>query len=457
MATKVIIMGAAGRDFHNFNVFFRDNRDYDVVAFTAAQIPGIAGRVYPRELAGSLYEKGIPIYPEEDLMKLIKAHKVEQVILAYSDLSHETVMQKASLVLASGADFRLMGTESTMLNSKRPVISVCAVRTGSGKSPTSQKLVDILKEKGFRVVVVRHPMPYGDLLKQECQRFASMEDCISKECTIEEREEYEPYICCGSVVYSGVDFEKILRMAEEEADIIIWDGGNNDIPFYRPDLHIVIADPHRAGHELTYYPGEVNVRLADVVVVNKVDSARKEDVKTVINNVRSINDKATIIKAKSVVTVDKPELIKGKRVLVVEDGPTLTHGGMAFGAGVIAAEKYGAKEVIDPRPHAVGSILRVYEDFRHLGAVLPAMGYSAVQVKELEMTINASDCDAVIAGTPIDLGGLLKLNKPVARVRYRIEEVDITLEEVIDKWRRSGKIKINSARLERKKKLSKDS
>ncbi len=434
MATKVIIMGAAGRDFHNFNVFFRDNGDYDVVAFTAAQIPGIAGRVYPRELAGSLYGNGIPIYPEEDLVKLIKEFNIEQVILAYSDLSHETVMQKASLVLATGADFRLMGTKSTMLKSKKPVISVCAVRTGSGKSPTSQKLVDILKGKGFRVVVVRHPMPYGDLLKQECQRFATMEDCIRNECTIEEREEYEPYICCGSVVYSGVDFRKILNEAEGEADIIIWDGGNNDIPFYSPDLHIVIADPHRAGHELTYYPGEVNVRLADVVIVNKVDSARKEDVKTVINNVRSINDKATIIKAKSVITVDSPGLIKGKRVLVVEDGPTLTHGGMAYGAGIIAAKKFGAKEVIDPRQHAAGSILKVYETFPHLGAVLPAMGYSAEQVKELEMTINASDCDAVIAGTPIDLGGLLKLNKPVARVRYRIEEVDIKLEEIINKW-----------------------
>jgi len=434
MKTKVIIMGAAGRDFHNFNVFFRDNEDYEVVSFTAAQIPGIAGRIYPMELAGSLYGKGIPIYPEEELVDLIKEHKIEQVVLAYSDLSHEAVMQKASLVLAAGADFRLMGTESTMLKSKKPVISVCAVRTGSGKSPTSQKLVEILKEKGFRVVVVRHPMPYGDLLKQECQRFASMEDCIRYECTIEEREEFEPYICCGTVVYSGVDFEKILRRAEEEADIIIWDGGNNDIPFYRPDLHIVIADPHRPGHELTYYPGELNVRLADVVIVNKVDSARKEDVETVIENVRSINNKAIILKARSVITADRSELIKGKRVLVVEDGPTLTHGGMASGAGFIAAKKYGAKEVIDPRLHAVGSIVEVYEKFSHLGNVLPAMGYGAVQVKELEMTINAAECDTVIAGTPIDLGGLLRLNKPVVRVRYMIEEVNIRLEEIVDRW-----------------------
>ncbi len=442
MKTKVIIMGAAGRDFHNFNVFFRDNRDYEVIAFTAAQIPGIAGRAYPIELAGSLYRKDIPIYPEEELLKLIKEYDIDQVVLAYSDLSHETVMQKASIVLAAGADFRLMGTKSTMLGSKKPVISVCAVRTGAGKSPTSQKLVDILKQKGFKVVVVRHPMPYGDLLKQECQRFASMEDCIRNECTIEEREEYEAYICCGSVVYSGVDFEKILRSAEEEADIIIWDGGNNDIPFFRPDLHIVIADPHRAGHELTYYPGEVNVLLADVVIVNKVDSARKEDVELVIKNVRSINRKALIIKANSVITVDNPGLIKGKRVLAVEDGPTLTHGGMAFGAGLLAAKKYGAKDIVDPRPHAVGSIATVFEKYAHLGPVLPAMGYSDVQMKELEMTINAADCDTVIAGTPIDLGRLLRLNKPVVRVKYRIEEVDIKLEDVIEKWLKSKKFSL---------------
>jgi len=437
MRTKVIIMGAAGRDFHNFNTFFRDNRDYEVVAFTAAQIPGIAGRVYPKELAGALYGKDIPIYPEDELPGLIKQFDIDQVILAYSDLSHETVMQKASIVLAAGADFRLMGTKSTMLGSKKPVISVCAVRTGAGKSPTSQKLVDILKGKGLSVVVVRHPMPYGDLKKQECQRFASMEDCIRNECTIEEREEYEPYICCGTVVYSGVDFRKILESAEKEADIIIWDGGNNDIPFFRPDLHIVIADPHRAGHELTYYPGEVNVLLADIIIVNKVDSAKKEDVDMVMNNVRSINRKAVLIKAMSVITVENPELIKGKRVLVVEDGPTLTHGGMAYGAGVIAAEKFGAKEIVDPRKHAVGSISEIYKKFSHLGAVLPAMGYSDIQIKELEKTINDADCDSVIAGTPIDLAGLLKLDKPVARVRYRMEEVDSKLEDLIDGFLKS--------------------
>ncbi|MCX9084593.1 MAG: cyclic 2,3-diphosphoglycerate synthase [Candidatus Methanoperedens sp.] len=434
MRTKVIIMGAAGRDFHNFNVFFRNDDNYEVVGFTAAQIPGIERRSYPKQLAGFLYKKDIPIYPEESLPTLIKEHGINQVILAYSDLSHETVMQKASLVLAAGADFRLMGTQSTMLKSKKPVFSVCAVRTGAGKSPTSQRLVDVLMEKGFRVVVVRHPMPYGNLVKQECQRFAVMDDCIENECTIEEREEYEPYICCGTVVYSGVDFEKILKEAEKEADIIIWDGGNNDIPFYKPDLHIVIADPHRAGHELTYYPGEVNVRLADVVIVNKVDSAKKEDVELVIRNVRSINETAKIYKANSSITVENGGSIKGKRVLVVEDGPTLTHGGMSFGAGVIAAKKYEAKEIVDPRPQATGSILEVYGKFPHLGSVLPAMGYSKEQMIELETTINATDCDIVLVGTPIDLGRLLKLNKPVVRVRYMIEELGWKLEDVIDEW-----------------------
>ncbi|MBE0520757.1 MAG: GTPase [Candidatus Methanoperedenaceae archaeon] len=427
-------MGAAGRDFHNFNVFFRDNNQYEVAAFTAAQIPGISGRVYPVELAGPLYEKGIPIYPEDNLPDLIKKHDIDQVVLAYSDLSHETVMHKASLVLAAGADFRLMGTRSTMLKSAKPVISVCAVRTGAGKSPTSQKLVDILKEKDLSVVVVRHPMPYGDLVKQAVMRFATMDDCIRNACTIEEREEYEPYICCGTVVYSGVDYEKILREAEKEADVIIWDGGNNDTPFYRPDLHIVVADPHRAGHELTYYPGSVNVRLADVVIINKVDSARREDVELVARNVRSLNGKALIIKAKSVITADKPGLIKGKRVIVVEDGPTLTHGEMSFGAGVIAAQKYGAGEVIDPRPFAIGSISDVYKKYPHLGSVLPAMGYSGSQIQELENTLNLAVCDTVIAGTPIDLGNLLKLNKPVVRIRYELEEVDVKLDGLVDKW-----------------------
>ncbi len=440
MKTKVIRMGAAGRDFHNFNVFFRDNEDYDVVAFTAAQIPGIENRIYPPELAGVLYDKGIPIYQEEFLSELIKKYAVNQVVLAYSDLSHETVMDKASLVLAAGSDFRLMGTESTMIKSRKPVISVGAVRTGAGKSPASQKLVDILKGKGFKVVVVRHPMPYGNLVKQACQRFASMEDCIRNECTIEEREEYEPYICCGTIVYSGVDFEKILKAAEEEADIIIWDGGNNDLPFFRTDLHIVIADPHRAGHELTYYPGEVNVRLADVVIVNKVDSAKKEDVELVIKNVRSINNKARILKARSTLILDKPDMIKGKRVLVVEDGPTLTHGGMPYGAGVIAARQYGASFLVDPRIYAKGSIKKVFRDFPHLGAVLPAMGYNASQIKELEETINAVDCDIVVAGTPVNLGSLLILNKPVVNVRYRIDEIEDKLDNVVEEWLQLKKI-----------------
>ena len=440
MRTKVIIMGAAGRDFHNFNVFFRNNSEYEVIAFTASQIPGISDRKYPRELAGSLYHKGIPIYPEDDLPDLIKQHDIDQVILAYSDLSHETVMQKASLVLSNGADFRLMGTKSTMLESAKPVISVCAVRTGAGKSPVSRKLVDILKGKGLKTVVVRHPMPYGDLVAQSCQRFATMEDCLNNSCTIEEREEYEQYICCGTVVYSGVDYEKILREAESEADVIIWDGGNNDIPFYRPDLHIVIADPHRAGHELTYYPGNVNVRLADVVIINKVDSARKEDVDLVASNIRSLNENALIMKARSVITTDNPESIKGKRVLVVEDGPTLTHGGMSYGAGFIAAQKYGAGQVIDPRQYAVGSISDLYENYPHLGFVLPAMGYSESQIKELEQTINSADCDAVIAGTPIDLDRLLDLNKPVVRIRYEIDEVAVKLEDIVDKFLQTKKM-----------------
>lgn len=440
MRTKVIIMGAAGRDFHNFNVFFRDNEKYEVVAFTAAQIPGISDRKYPKELAGRLYENGIPIYHEDELPDLIKKHDIDQVILAYSDLSHETVMQKASLVLATGADFRLMGTKSTMLKSTKPVISVCAVRTGAGKSPVSRKLVDILKERGIKTVVVRHPMPYGDLVAQACQRFAIMEDCILNSCTIEEREEYEQYICCGTVVYSGVDYGKILHEAESEADVIIWDGGNNDIPFYRSDLHIVITDPHRAGHELTYYPGNVNVQLADVVIINKVDSAKKEDVELVAANIRTLNEKALIIKAKSVITADRPELIKGKRVLVIEDGPTLTHGGMSYGAGFIAAQKYGAGQVIDPRKYAVGSISDLYENYPHLGSVLPAMGYDAPQMKELEQTINSADCDAVITGTPIDLENLLDLNKPVVRVRYDIEEVDVKLKDIVDKWLKTKKI-----------------
>jgi predicted GTPase len=420
---RVIIMGAAGRDFHNFNVYFRDNTEYEVVAFTATQIPGIEKRDYPRELAGSNYPNGIPIYPEEKLPQLIMKHNVSQVIFAYSDVPHEYAMHKASIALANGADFRLMGPSTTMLKSKVPVVSVCAVRTGSGKSQTSRRVCSILKNMGFNVVVVRHPMPYGDLRKQACQRFASYKDLDKHECTIEEREEYEPHINNGIVVYAGVDYETILREAEKEADVIVWDGGNNDLPFYASDLHIVVADPHRSGHELTYHPGETNLRMADVVVVNKVDTADPTNVETVRKNIKMANPKATIIEAASPITVDDSEIIKGKRVLVVEDGPTLTHGNMAYGAGTIAAKRLGAKELLDPRPYAVGSIKNTFKEYTLLGNLLPAMGYGKEQVNELEETINATPCDVVVIGTPVDLRKLLNLNKPVVRARYELQEI----------------------------------
>jgi len=420
---RVIIMGAAGRDFHNFNVYFRDNDEYEVVAFTATQIPGIEKRNYPKELAGSNYPNGIPIYPEEKLPELIKKHNVSQVVFAYSDVSHEYVMHKASMVLASGADFRLMGPFTTMLKAKVPVVSVCAVRTGSGKSQTSRRVCSILKNIGFRVVVVRHPMPYGDLRKQVCQRFASYKDLEKHECTIEEREEYEPHINNGIVVYAGVDYEKILREAEKEADVVVWDGGNNDLPFYKSDLHIVVADPHRSGHELIYHPGEANLRMANVVVINKVDTADPTNIETVRKNIISVNPKATIIEAASPITVDDSEIIKGKRVLVVEDGPTLTHGNMAYGAGTIAAKRLGAKELLDPRPYAVGSIKNTFKKYTHLGKLLPAMGYGKEQIKELEETINATPCEVVVIGTPVDLRKLLNINKPAVRARYELQEI----------------------------------
>jgi predicted GTPase len=432
--TRVIIMGAAGRDFHNFNVYFRNNKEYDVVAFTATQIPGIEKRIYPTELAGSDYPKGIVIYPEEELPKLIKKHNVAQVIFAYSDVPHEYVMHKASIVLASGADFRLMGPSTTMLKARVPVVSVCAVRTGSGKSQTSRKVSKVLKKMGFRVVVIRHPMPYGDLREQVCQRFASLEDLDKNKCTIEEREEYEPHIDNGIVVYAGVDYEKILREAEKEADIIVWDGGNNDIPFYKSDLQIVVADPHRAGNELTYHPGETNLRMADVVVINKVDTADPANVEIVKANAKKVNPDATIIEAASPITVEDSASVKGKRVLVVEDGPTLTHGNMAYGAGTIAAKKLGAKEIVDPRPYAVGSIRDTFKKYTHLGALLPAMGYSDKQVDELEKTINAAPCDLVIIGTPIDLRRILSLNKPAVRARYELQEISKPdIEEILRK------------------------
>jgi predicted GTPase len=439
--TKVIIMGAAGRDFHNFNVYFRNNEAYEVVAFTATQIPGIERRNYPTELAGPSYPKGIPIYPEDDLPKLIKENDVDQVVFAYSDVSHEYVMHKASAVLANGPDFRLMGPKTTMLKSKVPVISVCAVRTGAGKSQTSRQVAKILKNKGLRVAAIRHPMPYGDLRKQIWQRFASYEDLNKYECTIEEREEYEPHIDNGIIVYAGVDYEKILREAEKESDVIVWDGGNNDLPFYRPDLHIVVADPHRPGHELTYYPGETNLRMADVIIINKVDTADPQNVKQVKENIKMVNPKATVLDAASPVTADRPELIKGKRVLVIEDGPTLTHGNMPYGAGTIMAKNSGAGEIIDPKPYAIGSIKEAYKKYPHLGALLPALGYSEKQVAELKETIDHVPCDVVVIGTPIDLRRVIMISKPTVRVRYELKVVGpVSLEQILDQFlKRCGK------------------
>jgi len=420
---KVIIMGAAGRDFHNFNVFFRDNKDYRVVAFTATQIPDIEGRKYPAALAGKLYPKGIPIYAEEELADLIKKHKVDEVHFAYSDVSHEYVMHKASEVMAAGANFVLLGPNDTMIKSRKPVVSVCAVRTGSGKSQTTRKVALTLKAKGRRVVVIRHPMPYGDLVKQAVQRFANYEDLDRHECTIEEREEYEPHIDNGIVVYAGVDYGAILKQAEKEADVIIWDGGNNDFPFYKSDLEIVVVDPHRAGHELAYHPGETNFRRAHVYVINKLDTADPEKVKLVMENIKKINSRAKIIKANSPIFVQDGSQITGKKVLVIEDGPTLTHGGMRYGAGIVAAQKYRAAKIIDPRPYAVGSIKKTFEKYNHLDKVLPAMGYGEKQMKELAATINRIDCDLVVSATPIDLNRVIKVNKPMLRVRYELKEI----------------------------------
>ena len=421
--TRVVILGAAGRDFHNFNTYFRDNEDYEVVAFTATQIPDIEGRKYPPELAGKLYPEGIPILAEEDLPQIIKEKKIDLAVLAYSDLPYEYVMERSAIVNAAGADFMLMGPKHTMIESTKPVIAVCAVRTGCGKSQTSRKIFKMLRDKGLKVVSIRHPMPYGDLVKQRVQRFASYEDLDKQECTIEEREEYEPYIDMGGIVYAGVDYEGILREAEKEADVIIWDGGNNDFAFYKPDLYITVADPLRPGDEISYYPGEVNVRLADVVVINKVESADPYDVEEVRENIRSVNPGARIIDAASPLTVENPSQIEGKRVLVVEDGPTVTHGGMTFGAGYVAATKFGAAEIIDPRPFAVGSIVDTFEKYSHLQYVLPAMGYGAKQIKELEETINNSDCDLVVSGTPIDLNRVVKVNKPIVHVKYELQEI----------------------------------
>lgn len=432
MPRRVIIMGAAGRDFHNFNVYFRDNPDDQVVAFTATQIPNIEGRRYPPELAGRLYPEGIPIYPEEELTELIRRYQVDQVIFAYSDVSHEYVMHKASQVLVAGADFRLMGAGSTMLTGRKPVIAVCAVRTGSGKSQTTRHVCDVLRRMGHRVVVVRHPMPYGDLTAQAVQRFATYEDLDRHRCTIEEREEYEPHIERGVVVYAGVDYERILRQAEEEADIIVWDGGNNDLPFFRPDLHIVVADPHRPGHEVRYYPGEANLRAADVVVINKVDTANPDGVTQVRRNIHEVNPQAIVVEAASPIFVEDPGAIQGRRVLVIEDGPTLTHGEMAYGAGVTAARRFGAAELVDPRPYAVRSIAEAFRKYPHIGPLLPAMGYGDEQIRDLEETINATPCDLVLAATPVDIRRLLKVRYPVDRVRYELQVIGRpTLEEIL--------------------------
>ena len=429
---RTLIMGAAGRDFHNFNTVFRGNKDYQVVAFTATQIPDIEGRVYPAVLAGELYPEGIPIHDEAHLEDLIKELDVEEVVFAYSDVPHEYVMHKASLVNALGANFRLLGAKPTQIKSTKPVISVCAVRTGCGKSQTTRRVSLILRDMGYKVAAIRHPMPYGNLVAQEVQRYADYDDLDEYECTIEEREEYEPHIDNGVIVFAGVDYEKILRKAEQEVDIILWDGGNNDLPFYVSDMEIVVADPLRPGHELTYYPGETNVRSADVFVINKVDTASPDDVILVRENLRGLNPNAVIVEGASPLFVDDPAAIQGKRVLVVEDGPTLTHGGMKYGAGYVAARRFGAAEIVDPRPFAVRSIAETFKKYPDTGEILPAMGYGEAQTRDLEETINAIDVDLVIIGTPIDLSRVLKINKPTQRVRYELQEIgQPTLEDLL--------------------------
>ena len=433
MTVRTLIMGAAGRDFHNFNVFFRDNPDYEVVAFTAAQIPGIDDKTYPPVLAGPRYPRGIPIHPEARLSGLIRENDIQRVVFAYSDVSHETVMHKASQALAAGADFWLLGPEATQLVPRCKVISVCAVRTGCGKSQTSRKLARLLRERGIRTVAVRHAMPYGRLERQVAQRFATLQDLSDQECTIEEMEEYEPYIHLGIPVYAGVDYGVILKQAESEAEVIIWDGGNNDLPFYRSDLEIVVADPHRPGHELRYHPGEANFRRADVVVVNKIDSADPAHVTAVLDNLNAVNPGARVIRAESELNVEQAEKIRGKRVLVVEDGPTLTHGGMRYGAGTLAAKRHGAAELLDPRPWAQGSLRATFETYPDIGPLLPAMGYGKAQIHDLEQTIQAAPCDLVVIGTPVDLNRVLRIDKPTVRVTYELRETgDLTLETVLD-------------------------
>jgi predicted GTPase len=432
---NIIIIGAAGRDFHNFNTCYRDNELYNVVAFTAAQIPDIDNRKYPAELAGSLYPEGIPIYSQDKLPELIRELNVNECVFAYSDINYETVMAVSAIVNASGADFTLLGPKSTSIKSIKPVISVCAVRTGSGKSQTSRKIIEILMEYGLKVVAIRHPMPYGNLVAQKVQRFATIDDFKKHRCTIEEMEEYEPHVVRGNITYAGVDYEAILSAAENDpdgCDVIIWDGGNNDFSFYEADLSVTVVDPHRPGHELKYYPGEVNLRVADVAVINKIDSATKEAVATVEANIKKVNPGAKIVKAESSIIVDNPEIIEGKRILVVEDGPTLTHGEMKMGAGTIAAQRFGAKELVDPRPYTVGKLKETFDIYPNIGILLPAMGYGEQQLKGLEDTINKTDCDAVVIGTPIDLNRIIKINKPSTRVHYELKEIGSpNLNEII--------------------------
>ncbi len=439
MARKnVIIIGAAGRDFHNFNTYYRDNEDYNVVAFTAAQIPDIDDRKYPAELAGKLYPKGIPIYLESELTRLIKDMNIDDCVFSYSDVTYQKVMAVSALVNSAGANFILLGPGDTMVKSEKPLIAVGAIRTGCGKSQTSRKVIEILMKKGLKVVAVRHPMPYGDLAAQKVQRFAEISDLEKHKCTVEEMEEYEPHVVRGNVIYAGVDYEAILRAAENDpdgCDVVIWDGGNNDFPFYKPDLNITVVDPHRAGHELYYYPGEVTLRLADVVVINKMDSSAPEDIQTVRENIKNLVPGAIVIDGASPITVDDPSVIKGKKVLVIEDGPTLTHGGMKLGAGTVAAQKFGASELVDPRPYTVGKLSETFELYPNIGVLLPAMGYSDQQLKDLETTINNTDCDSVVIGTPIDLGRLIKISKPSTRVYYDLQEIGYPdLEIVLDEF-----------------------
>lgn len=432
---RILIMGAAGRDFHNFNVVYRDNKDTEVVAFTAAQIPNIDDRKYPSELSGKLYPDGIPIYPEEELSELIRKERIDEVVFSYSDVSHEYVMQRASKALAAGANFKLLSPERTWIRSTRPVIAVCAIRTGCGKSQTSRKIVRLLTDAGKKVIAIRHPMPYGDLTKQICQRFASFDDLERYNCTIEEREEYEPYIDRGLVVYAGIDYEKILREAEKEAEIIIWDGGNNDAPFYKPDVYVTVLDPLRTGHERTYHPGETNFLKADVLVVNKYEQANPEQIDSLRNSIREANPNAQVICGASKITIDNPDAVKDKRVLVIEDGPTLTHGGMSFGAGIVAAKEFGAALIVDPRPYAVGSIKEAYEKYPQLGKLVPALGYYPKQLRELEQTIRNTPCDAVIVASPIDIRRVIKIEQPAYRVSYHLEEIDHpNLKDVLSKY-----------------------